>query len=71
MCGNTRPKLSEVSYGRTSQHNRGLLPVSSLVASRSTLYGIPHKLKHARHGGYPELDQPPGTTTETDEDGGR
>ena len=23
MCGNTRPKLLEVSYGKTSQHNKG------------------------------------------------
>ena len=78
MCGNTRPKLSEVSQGKTSQLDKGLLTTSS-----------PHfreyrtNLKHARHGGFHNLDvehrtdsrhpldQPPGTMTETDEDGDR
>ena len=73
MCGNTRPKLLEVSYGKdvTTQHDKGL------VTTRS-----PHctNLEHARHGGFQTLDvehrtdsrrpldQPPGTTTESDED---
>ena len=74
MCGNTRPKLLEVSYGKTTQHDKGL------VTTRS-----PHctNLEHARHGGFQTLDvehrtdsrrpldQPPGTTTGTDEDGDR
>ena len=80
MCGNTRPNLVEVSYGRKSQHNKGVLTVSSPV-QHSTDYST--HLERARHGGFQTLDgehrtdsrrpldQPPGTTTETDEDGGR
>ena len=76
MCGNTRPKLLEVSYGKTSQQNKGLLATSS---PHFTEYRT--NLKHARHGGFQSLDvehptdsrrpldQPPGTTTGTDEDG--
>ena len=78
MCGNTRPKLLEVRYGKTSQHNKGLLSTSSqhLTEHRTIL-------KHARHGGFQNLDvehrtdsrrpldQSPGTTTGTDEDGDR
>ena len=45
MCGNTRPKFLEVTYGRTSQDNKGLLTMSSPVLSHSTLYGVPHKLR--------------------------
>ena len=77
---NTRAKLLEVNYGRTSEHNKGLLTMSSLVPL-STEYRI--HLERARHGGFQTLDgehrtdsrrpldQPPDTTTETDEDGGR
>ena len=79
MCGNTRPKLLEVSYGRTLQHNKGLLTMSSPVP-HSTEYRT--HLERARHGGFQTLDvehriterpldQPPGTTTEKDEDGDR
>ena len=78
MFGNTRPKLLEVSYGKTSQQNKGLLATSS---PHFTEYRT--NLKHARHGGFQTLDtkhrtdsrrpldQPPGTTTETDEDAGK
>ena len=80
MCGNTRPKLWEVGYGKMSQHNKGLLTISSPVP-HSTEYRT--HLERARHGGFQTLDaehrtdsrrpldQPPGTTTETDEDGDR
>ena len=76
MCGITLPKLVEVSYGKTSQHNKGVLTTSS---PHFTEYRT--NLKHARHGGFQTLDgehrtdiwrpldQPPGTTTGTDEDG--
>ena len=72
-CGNTWPKLLEVSYGRTSQHNEGLVTVSSPRTHS----------ERARHGGFltldaehrtdirRPLDQPHSTTTETDEDGDR
>ena len=76
---NTCTKLLEVSYGKTPQHNTGLLTISSLVVSHSALYGVPHThWEHAHHGGFwnfdaehwtdTPLDQPPGTTMETDED---
>ena len=80
MCRNTRPKLLKVSYGRTSQHNKSLLTMSSSVP-QFTEYRT--QLERARHGGFQTLDvehqtdsrrpldQPPGTTTETDEDGDR
>ena len=83
MCGNTRPKLLEVSYGRTSQHNKGLFnyELTGYIESHFTEYRT--HCEHARHGGFQTLDvehrtdsrrppdQPPGTTTETeiDEDG--
>ena len=78
MCGNTRPKLSEVSYGKTSQHNKGLLTTSSPHFTEDRT-----NFKHARHGGFQTLDvehrtdsrcpldQPTGITTGTDEDGRR
>ena len=78
MCGNTRPKLLEVSCGRTSQHSKGLLTMSS-VFSLFTEYHT--HLERTRHSGFQTLDvenridsrrpldQTPGTTTETDEDG--
>ena len=53
MCGNTRPKLLEVSYGRTLQHNKGLLTMSSPV-SQSTEYRT--HLERARRGGFQTLD---------------
>ena len=80
MCGNTRPKLSEVAYERTSRHNKGLLTMSSL-GSHSTEYRT--HLERTRHDGFQTLDvehrtdsrhlldQRPGTKTETDEDGDR
>ena len=80
MCGNTRPKLLEVSCGRTSQHSKGLLTISSLF-SLFTEYHT--HLERARHSGFQTLDveyrtdsrcpldQTLGTTTETDEDGDR
>ena len=61
-----------------SQHNKGLLTISSPVP-HSTEYRT--HLERARHGGFQTLDaehrtgnrrplnQPPSTTTETDEDG--
>ena len=76
MCGNTQQEILEVCYGKTSQHNKGLLILSS---QHFTEYRT--KLKHISHGGFQTLDrehqtdsrhlldQPPGTTTETDEDG--
>ena len=75
MCGNTRPKLLEVSYGKTSQHNKGL---SSTNSPHFTEYCTNEK--HARLGGFKildaehrtdsrhPLDQPPDTTTETDDE---
>ena len=83
MCGNrtkfsnTRPKLLEVSYEKTSQQrpfNHELIGYITFRAVRST------KQTRARHVGLQNfdvehrtdnrrpLDQPPGTTTETDED---
>ena len=79
MCRNTRTKLLEVSYGRTSKHDEGL--TMSSPVPHSTVYRT--NLECARHGGSQTLavehqtdsrrplDQPTGTTTETDEDGGR
>ena len=75
MCGNARPKLLEVSYWRTSQLSKGLLTMSS---PHFTEYRT--NSERARHGGFQTLDvehrtdsrrpldQPPDTTTETDED---
>ena len=40
MCGNTRPKLVEVSYGQTSQQNK-----RSFLCELTALDGVPHKLK--------------------------
>ena len=83
MCGNARPKLLEVSNGRTSQHIKGLFTMSPPVISRSALYGVPHTLTTRTPRWFPDphvehrtdsrrpLDQPPGTTTETDEGGDR
>ena len=51
MCGNTRPKLLEVSYWKASQHNKGLFTTSS---PHFTEYFT--NLKHARHGGFQTLD---------------
>ena len=86
QCVETRPsipthyqKLLEVSYRRTSQHNKGLLTLSSLVLSPSVLKGVLHK-EHACHVGLQNfnahhwidsrctLDPPPGTMMKTDED---
>ena len=47
---NTRLKLLEVIYGRTSHHNKGLLTMNSPVISQSAHYGVRHK-EYARHGG--------------------
>ena len=78
MCGNTHPKLLQVSYGRTAQQNKGLLTMSSPVP-HSTEYRT--CLECARPGGFQTLhvehrtdsrrplDEPHGTRTETDEDG--
>ena len=51
MCGNTRPKLLEVSYWKASQLNKGLFTTSS---PHFTEYCT--NLKHARHGGFQTLD---------------
>ena len=67
MCGNTRPKLFEVSYGRTSQHDKGLLIMSS------------PRTHSESHGGFQTLDvehrtdsrRPLDTMTETEENGDR
>ena len=60
MCGNTRPKLLEVSNGKTSQHNKDLLTTSS---PHFTEYRT--NLKHARHGGFQTLDVNIGQTADT------
>ena len=39
MCGNTRPKLLEVSYRKTSQHSKGLYSYG--VNYRTLLTDIP------------------------------
>ena len=77
LYSNTRHKLSEVSYGRTSQHNRGLSTMSSPVLSHSAPYRVPHR-ENSRHNGLQSfdahhrtdsrrtLDRPPGTTTKRD-----
>ena len=44
MCGNTRPKLLEVSYGRTSQYN----------TAHSTKYRT--HFERSRHSGFQTLD---------------
>ena len=51
-CGSTRPKLIEVTCGRTSQDNKGLFTGSSPVISRSALYRVPHTLRTPRDGGF-------------------
>ena len=53
MCGNARPKFLEVTYGRTSQDNKGLLTMSSPVP-HSTEYRT--HLERARRGGFQTLD---------------
>ena len=74
---NTRPKLSELSCRRSTQHNKGIETMSSPVLSHSALDGVPHK-EYARHDGLQNLnahhrtdsrrtlDQPPNTTMKTD-----
>ena len=59
MCGNTRPKHLEVLYGTTSQHNKGLLIISSRA-----LYEVPHTLKTRTPQWFPDprcrtSDRPP------------
>ena len=70
-------RLSEVSYGRTSQHNKGL----NYQLTGSALYGVAHTLRTRSPRWFPDFRcktsdrQPthsgPGITTETDEDGNR
>ena len=61
MCGNraqysnTRPKLLEVSYGRTLQRNKGLSIMGSPVTLHSALYRVPHKLRTCTPRWSPEL----------------
>ena len=52
---NTRPKLLEVNYERTSQHNKGLSTVSSPIVLCSTFYGALHKLKTRTPQSLPKL----------------
>ena len=52
---NTRPKLLEVSHEKTSQHNKGLLTISSPVVSLSALNGAPYKLRTRPPRWLPEL----------------
>ena len=80
MCGITRTKLLRVGYGRTSQHNKGLLTKSSPVPL-STEYRTQNADatvvlfcrfcgdEEHRTGSRRPLDEPPDTTTAIDEDG--
>ena len=86
MCGNraqnsnTRPKLFEASYGRTSQHNEDLLAMSSPAVLHSAFYAVLQALRTLKRRWLPDLrcrisdsqptplNQPPGTTTKKDED---
>ena len=83
MCRNTRPKLLDVSYGRTSHHNKSFFNYELNGCIQSPFKECRTHCEHARHGGFQTLDvehrtdsrrpldQPPGTTTETDEEGDR
>ena len=66
MCGNTRPKLLDVSYGKTSQHKKAFTltawNTAHNVSAHTTVASRPPT--HNRH----PLEQPRGTTAETDED---
>ena len=68
MCGNTRPKLLEVSYGKTSQHKKSLYSYRVKYRTHHCVFQtLGYQPTHSRH----PLEQPRGTTTETDEDGDR
>ena len=71
MCGNARPKLLKVSYGRTSQHDKGLLIMSSPRTHSESHGGFQTLDVEHRTDSRRPLDQPPGTATETDDDGRR
>ena len=79
MWGNTQPTLFEVSYGRISQQTpwaHWLFHVPHFTERRTNLEHTRHcdfqtlDVEHRAESRHP-LGQPPGTTMETDEDGGR